>query len=109
MYTVRSIGVMSLAKMMGAVYCALGLIFMPIFLIAGLAGMMAGGREGAFGAVGGVFLAICFPVLYGVIGFVAGAIGALLYNLFARWVGGIELELRAPAVAPTVVAPSAIG
>jgi hypothetical protein len=26
-------------------------------------------------------------------GFVMGAIGALLYNLFARWVGGFELEM----------------
>jgi len=24
-------------------------------------------------------------------GFIFGAIGALLYNLFAKWVGGIEL------------------
>jgi H+/Cl- antiporter ClcA len=35
------------------------------------------------------------PVFYGVIGFIAGLIGALLYNLFARWVGGFELELEA--------------
>jgi hypothetical protein len=27
-------------------------------------------------------------------GFVSGAIGALLYNLFARWVGGFELEME---------------
>lgn len=26
-------------------------------------------------------------------GFVSGAIGALLHNLFARWVGGFELEM----------------
>ena len=34
------------------------------------------------------------PVLYGAMGFVSGAIGALLYNLFARWVGGFELEME---------------
>jgi hypothetical protein len=27
-------------------------------------------------------------------GFVMGAIGALLYNLFAKWVGGFELEME---------------
>jgi hypothetical protein len=36
-------------------------------------------------------------------GFVMGAIGALLYNLLAKWVGGFELELLPPAALP--VAP----
>ena len=34
------------------------------------------------------------PVLYGALGFIGGAIGALLYNLFAKWVGGFELEME---------------
>jgi hypothetical protein len=45
-------------------------------------------------------IAILFPILYGLMGFAAGAIGALLYNLFAKWLGGIELQLQAvPALA----------
>ena len=107
MHIVKSVGVLSIAKIMGTVYAALGLIFAPIFIVAGLAGMMAGGREGALGAAGGMFIAICFPILYGAIGFVAGAIGALLYNLFAKWVGGIELELQSrPVAMPAMTAPS---
>jgi hypothetical protein len=97
MHTIKSVGVISVGKMMGAIYAALGLLFLPIFLVAGIAGSMTGGRFGALGAVGALFLAVLFPILYGAIGFVAGAISALLYNLFAGWVGGIELQLQAPA------------
>ncbi len=33
---------------------------------------------------------IIFPIVYGIIGFVAGAITALIYNLVAKFTGGIE-------------------
>lgn len=85
---------------MGAIYAALGLLFLPIFLVAGIAGSLAGGRTGALGGAGMLILAILFPIFYGAIGFVAGTIGALLYNLFASWVGGIEIELQAPIMLP---------
>ena len=32
--------------------------------------------------------------MYGIIGFIGGAIGALLYNLFAGMVGGVEIEVE---------------
>jgi len=32
--------------------------------------------------------------MYGVMGFIGGAIAALLYNLFSNWVGGIEIEVE---------------
>jgi hypothetical protein len=99
MHTVKSVGVMSFAKMMGAIYGALGLLFVPVLLIAGVAGMMTGERAGAFGGAAVIVMAVLFPILYGVMGFIAGAIGALLYNLFAKWTGGIELQLQAPPVA----------
>jgi hypothetical protein len=99
MQTIRAVGVLSAAKMLGAIYGALGLIFAPIFLLIGMAGMMAGGREAVFGGVTGVVFAVLLPVLYGAMGFVIGAIGALLYNLFARWVGGIEVQLQPPLIA----------
>ena len=87
-----------MGKIMGAVYAALGLLFLPIFLIAGIASSIAGGKGAALGAAGMLILAILFPIFYGAIGFVAGAVGGLLYNLFANWMGGIELELQMPAM-----------
>ncbi len=87
-----------MGKIMGAVYTALGLLFLPIFLIAGIASSVAGGKGAALGAAGMLILAILFPIFYGAIGFVAGAVGGLLYNLFANWLGGIQLELQMPAM-----------
>lgn len=110
MHIVRSVGVFSVAKIMGLLYGCMGLIFAPFFLIFGLVGSIAGeGKNPIAGAVG-IVLAILMPVLYGVIGFIAGAIGALLYNLLAKLVGGIELNLdlvpASPVPYPIVPAPT---
>jgi len=41
------------------------------------------------------------PIFYGFMGFVGGAIGAFVYNLLAKWLGGIEIQLdSAFAAAP---------
>jgi hypothetical protein len=47
-------------------------------------------------AVGGLMigLGIFIPVIYGVMGFFFGVIGAALYNLIARWIGGFEVEIE---------------
>ena len=42
MHMVKSVGVMSVAKIMGLIYGCLGLIFMPLFLLIGVVGSMAG-------------------------------------------------------------------
>jgi len=34
------------------------------------------------------------PVIYGAMGFVMGALSAFLYNVFAKWVGGIEVQVQ---------------
>ena len=74
---------------------------MPVFLLVGFAGMVAGGRNSAFSGAAGIVLALLLPILYGGLGFVMGAISALLYNLFAKWVGGIEVRVDAePALQP---------
>jgi len=45
------------------------------------------------------------PVLYGVMGFIVGAVGALIYNLIAGWIGGIELRLEpSPSLGPGITA-----
>lgn len=36
---------------------------------------------------------LIMPILYAIIGFISGLVGAWIYNLAARWVGGIEIEL----------------
>jgi hypothetical protein len=99
---VRRIGVMSLAKVTGAIYGALGLVFGGIFglvmLFSGvISGMTAGGGEAIAGItggiVGGIAFAVLMPIMYAGIGFVGGLLTAWLYNVFAARFGGVELDL----------------
>jgi hypothetical protein len=101
MQVVRSVGVLSVAKILGLIYGCMGLIFAPFFLLFGLIGSLAGQQKTPFAGIFGVVFAILMPVIYGVMGFVTGAIGALLYNLFAKLVGGFEIEIDLqPAMPP---------
>jgi hypothetical protein len=94
MQVLKSVGVMSVAKIMGLIYACMGAIFIPFFLLFGLVGSLANQDKFPFAGLFGFGLAILLPFLYGLMGFIMGAISALLYNLLARWVGGFELELE---------------
>lgn len=89
----RRIGVLSVGKMMACIYALLGLIvgaFMSLFSLAGLA---LEGPERAGPAIFATIGAIVFlPVMYGAMGFLGGALMAALYNLFASFAGGIQME-----------------
>jgi hypothetical protein len=95
---VKQIGVLSLGKVMGIMYCGLGLIFGAIFALISLLGAAVGaGTSGApeawFGVFFGIGAVILLPLMYGFIGFVGGLICAGIYNLAARFVGGLEIEV----------------
>ncbi len=108
MYMVKSVGVLSVAKIVGLIYGCLGLIFAPVFLLIGLLGSFAGQQKTPFAGIFGIVFAILMPVVYGLMGFISGAIGALLYNLFAKLVGGFELDLQpAASLAPYPIVPRA--
>lgn len=105
MHIVKSVGVMSVAKIMALMYGCVALIFVPFFLILSLVGTFAGQEKNPFAGLFGLFLAIFAPILYAALGFIGGAIGALLYNLFARLVGGFELELELRPAVPVAPYP----
>lgn len=42
----------------------------------------------------GFGLIIIAPIMYGIMGFLVGVVGAFVYNLVAGWVGGIEVEVE---------------
>jgi H+/Cl- antiporter ClcA len=94
MHIIKSVGVLSVAKIIGLMYACLGLIFAPLFLLIGVLASAAGQHNNPLAGIFSFGFAVLFPVIYGVIGFIAGAIGALLYNLFARWAGGFELQME---------------
>jgi hypothetical protein len=99
---VKRVGVFSYAKITAVTNAAfgviIGVIYGLIFMVVGGA-LMAGGGRGSSGAgasslVIGLVLMVAIPVLSGVFGFIAGAIGALIYNVASGFVGGLELELE---------------
>lgn len=96
MQIIKSVGVLSVAKIWGAIYLVLGLLLAPILLLASMFGAMFGQHANPLGAIGGVAMAIIVPIFYGGIGFIFGAIGAALYNLMAKLLGGIEVEVELP-------------
>ena len=49
---------------------------------------------GGGGIVMGIVVMIALPVMYTIMAFIGGALGALIYNLFAGFVGGIEIEVE---------------
>jgi hypothetical protein len=72
-----------------------GLIIGVFFaLFAAAAGSMGAGQTPLW--VGGLGIAaiVIFPILYAVIGFIYGAILAVLYNVAANVVGGIDLDIQ---------------
>jgi|WetSurMetagenome_2_1015567.scaffolds.fasta_scaffold251144_2 hypothetical protein len=96
MVILRKVGVLSMAKIETILMAIFGLI---LGLFYGIASSFVNSTEYADVATDsslmlGWWSILVFPILYAIIGFIAGAIGALLYNMVSRWVGGIELDLR---------------
>jgi hypothetical protein len=91
---IKRISPLQLGKMLGVLYGIMGLIFVPFFLImSAVATQMPAEQRAGMMAFGAGF-AIFMPIIYGVMGFIFGALGALIYNLVAKWIGGIEVEVE---------------
>lgn len=99
---VKRVGALSLGKLMGIMYAGIGLLVGAIFGLVSLVGGMAGlaAQDGA-GAPGAGIMAtigaaafVIFPLIYGLMGFIGGLISAVFYNLAARFVGGVELDVE---------------
>jgi hypothetical protein len=101
MMVLKRVGVWSAGKMMGAFGICAGLFVGIFFAVASLFGAAAGGAgaenadiPAAFLGLGGL---IFFPILYGLICFVAGLFYAGVYNIVAGMAGGLELHLEPAA------------
>ena len=98
MKEIKKIGVLSLAKIQGLTMALMGLIVGGIYamigFIMGLSGAGSSSLSGPMGFIFGIGSLVFFPVFYGIMGFVGGAIGAFFYNIIAKWIGGIELEIK---------------
>ena len=95
MAQIKSFGIWQTAKLVAVMYFVFTAIFMiPFGLIFMMAGFTLGEGEGIFGAFFGGMFMLFLPVIYAVLGFVFVALGCLIYNFFAKYLGGIELEIE---------------
>lgn len=99
---INKFGIFSVAKMYALIMFVVSLLIaIPYGLIIIVFSLMgsstARGDEawliGGGGIVAGIAIMIILPIVYAVIGFIAGAIGALIYNIFAGIIGGVEIEV----------------
>ncbi len=92
--TITRMDPLSFAKLMGAVYALGGLIAgLFMFVFSTLAGTLTGAGQGTGMMALGAGSIIVFPLLYGAIGFVGSLAFAGLYNVLAKNIGGIKIEV----------------
>jgi hypothetical protein len=94
----KRIDVFSCAKVVGILYALMGLLFGGLFSLLAVLGLAleSSTQESEVPLLGfflGAGAIVILPVFYGVMGAITAAIGAALYNVVARFAGGIELEL----------------
>lgn len=78
----RHIAPLRAGVVLAIVYGILSLVIAPFILLIVV-----------FGGKGGAGFVILIPFLYTAAGFLGGLLVAVLYNLAARWTGGLEIEL----------------
>jgi hypothetical protein len=104
MKVVSKIGVLSLAKVIGLTYAVIGLIFGAIITILT---MVLPSEASQGGMMFGALSIIILPIFYGILGFIGGVISAFIYNMIAKWVGGMTMELQdEPTASPAPVQPT---
>jgi hypothetical protein len=104
MLRLKSIGVMSAAKISALLYGGISLLMIPVFLIMAVVMTVVPKAENQPPAFVFVIFAIVAPALYAAMGFVVGAGAAFLYNLIAGWIGGMEMQFEGSFSAPVAVA-----
>ncbi len=91
MQELKKIDVVSFAVVMGLVYAVIGVVFGVIAAIIGGALALFGGA--ALGALG-VLAIIIYPIGFFIMGFIGGAIFAIIYNFIASKYKGVLIELK---------------
>lgn len=92
MATVTHIGVLFAAQLTAVLMAGVGLVCGVLYSGIGFFIDLFGPGLNAGTAL--AFMALIgMPVIFAAFGFVAGGIGALVYNAFAGWLGGLKLEM----------------
>lgn len=104
----KRIAPLQAGKMLAAFYGLLSLVMVPFMLAFMAFGSLAARSQGGANAPAlplmfgmGIGFMIFLPLLYALMGFVFGVIGAWVYNLLAGWMGGFEFDFE-PKVPPVI-------
>lgn len=90
---------LSVMRVAAVCYAALGVlegvVFGLVLTFSSLSAAAEPSKTSRFlGPLFGVAAIIGFPLLFAILGAIGGGLGAVIYNLTARWVGGIEVEVE---------------
>jgi len=95
---IKSVGVMSVARIAAAIYGIFGLIAGVLFSLAAMAGFGlsqdVSNSVSWMGPLFGLGAIIAMPVLYFVLGFFGGAIGGWVFNNAAAAMGGLRIVVE---------------
>ena len=107
MFRIRRFSVIKTSNVAALIYMvAVAIFVIPfalLFAVAGTASQVQGG------VTGGIVFAVVAIFGYGLLGWVFTAIACLIYNLAARWVGGVEVQVepvQPPPPPPAWMAPT---
>lgn len=94
--TLSKVHAVSFGKIYGLIGAVLGFLF---GLVWGLVALVSSAalRDtpfAALGALGAILLPILGALFYGVISFIGGVITAWIYNIIAKIVGGVKIDLE---------------
>lgn len=90
-YQMKSVRVLQTSLIAAILYFALSLLIcIPLFLIALVMPHTGNDPFSTFGSIFFLFL----PFLYAILGFIFSSIGCLIYNLVAKFTGGIAFTLE---------------
>lgn len=96
MRTVKRFEAFSVMKIAAVCYAVLGLLEGALCSVVFSAMPLASEAKMPpfFSFMLGGFAIVFFPVCFAVVGAIFGGLGALIYNLGARFVGGIQVEME---------------
>lgn len=105
MEKINKMGIWSFAKLLGLIGILLGFICGVLYSFGGLIidALVSSGILSpipfetpglSFGTILAFGALIGMPLIFGAFGFILGLIGALLYNVYAQYFGGIKIDFE---------------
>ena len=101
MVELKNYDVVSVGRVIAGMYAIFGVILAVIyFFVIVVFGLIAGASQNnvllglVFGILIGLLLGALFVGFYVLVGFMAGIIGSALYNVVAKKLGGVKMEIK---------------